>query len=531
MTGRPAGIAAGPCSQIPADRVICVMCGTRPGRVSRYADAAHELGCGLAALSLTVLCGGGAAGLMGALADGALAADGRVEGVMPRALLDYGIGHRGLSRLHVVSGLAEQQAVMLERGDAFVGLPGGLGTLYELSAVLTHGQLGLHNKPILLLNADGYFDRLLRMLALAVDEGFASWDDLRLVHAFGSVAELVAAIGDWRDGMPGSPLVCSVAANGLRAAEVNALVRDLVDPRGPGSVRQAAAPRAVAEPAGPPPGWSAAGRAPTGQRHWPPRRRPARLHLVYGPTGTGKTDLATALARRTGAPVIVLDRIQCHPELAVGAGRPADAEIAGTTRLYLCDRPATAGELPAGDAHQLLMARVEELTADAPLIILEGGSVSMLKLMHEDSAWDGFDWSFERIALPPARRYVPDAARRATAMLEPADGRPGLLAELAAAWPDLRSRPTLLSVFTYRIAIEGVWRASLPVEQATQLPRPARVELAQALAAALHAHARWQDRELPDPPVGWRRAEAPAADDPLDRAAARRATPIGGYLG
>src|SRR6266487_2877074 len=103
------------------DRVICVMCGTRLGRMGQDADAARELGRSLAELSLTVLYGGGGTGLMGALADGVLAGGGCVEGVMPRALLDYGIEHQGLCRLRVVPGLAEQQAVMLERSEGFIG--------------------------------------------------------------------------------------------------------------------------------------------------------------------------------------------------------------------------------------------------------------------------------------------------------------------------------------------------------------------------------------------------------------------------
>lgn len=247
------------------------------------------------------------------------------------------------------------------------------------------------------------------------------------------------------------------------------------------------------------------------------RRRAARLHLVYGPTGTGKTGRATALARRTGAPVVVLDRIQCHPALAAGAGRPAEADVAGTSRLYLCERPVTSGELPPADAHRLLVARIEELTAGAPLVILEGGSVSMLKLMHQNPTWGGFTWSIDKSRLPPAGQYVSGAVERAREMLQPAAGRPGLLEELAAAWPDPRARPTLLSVFTYRIALHGVERAGLAAERAAELPGPARGELAQALAHALHAHAQWQDREIPDPPANWPRTRIPAASKSLAR--------------
>jgi uncharacterized protein (TIGR00730 family) len=500
-----------------SDRVVCVMCGTRPGGRRQDADAARELGRSLAELSLTVLYGGGGTGLMGALADGVLAGGGRVEGVMPRAFLDYGLGHEGLSRMHVMPGLAAQQAAMLERSDAFIALPGGLGTLYELIAALAHGQMGLHSKPILLLNAAGYFDRLLGALQLTAQLAFASWDDFRLLHSFENVADLAAAIADWRDGIPGSPLVCSVAANRTRAAEVEALARHLADPDGPGSpdrrfpVQHAAAENRLLLRQQPIDSMAPAG--------WPRRpqheqKHPVRLHLVYGPTGSGKTDRATALAQQTGAPVIVLDRIQCHSALAAGSGRPAEADIAGTRRLYLCDRAVTAGELPPAEAYRLLAAHVGDLTASEPLVILEGGSVSVLKLMRKDPAWERFTWSIDRRPLRPPEQYLPGAVERARGMLQPPDGRPGLLEELAAAWAHPPARPTLLSVFTYRVAIHGVQRAGLAVERAAGISGAARRELVQELAAALHAHAQWQDREILEPPASWPRTKAPAATEP-----------------
>ncbi|MGH3170488.1 MAG: TIGR00730 family Rossman fold protein [Trebonia sp.] len=484
------------------------MCGTRAGHMRQDADAARELGRGLAKLTLSVFCSGGGTGLMGALADGALAEGGRVYGVMPRALLEYGIERRGLRQFRAVSGLAEQQALMLERSDAFIALPGGLGTMYELLAMIANGQRGLHNKPILLLNAGGYFDPLLNMLQQTVRHTYATWDDLRLVHAFDKVAHLVAAIADWRDNVPGSPLVCSVAANGLRAAEVEALAG-----------RLAAAPAGSGRPDRQIPAWSPRGTPPTDRPRWPRdgrdgEKRSTRLHLVYGPTGSGKTGRATALARRTGAPVIVLDRIQCHPALAVGGGRPGEAEIAGTRRIYLCDRPVTAGELPPAEACRLLAAHVDELAANAPMVILEGGSVSVLKLMGRKPEWGSFTWSVDRRPLVPAEQYLPGSVKRARDMLQPPDGGAGLLEELAAAWAHPSARATLMSVFTYRVAVHAAQRAGLVVERATDLGDAARGELAQTLAVALHAHARWQDREIPEPPAAWPRTAAPATDQP-----------------
>jgi tRNA A37 N6-isopentenylltransferase MiaA len=259
---------------------------------------------------------------------------------------------------------------------------------------------------------------------------------------------------------------------------------------------------------------------PTDRPRWPRdgrdgEKRSTRLHLVYGPTGSGKTGRATALARRTGAPVIVLDRIQCHPALAVGGGRPGEAEIAGTRRIYLCDRPVTAGELPPAEACRLLAAHVDELAANAPMVILEGGSVSVLKLMGRNPEWGRFTWSVDRRPLVPAEQYLPGAVKRARNMLQPPDGGAGLLEELAAAWAHPSARATLMSVFTYRVAVHAAQRAGLVVERATDLGDAARGELAQTLAVALHAHAQWQDREIPEPPAAWPRTAAPATDQPL----------------
>jgi hypothetical protein len=230
-----------------------------------------------------------------------------------------------------------------------------------------------------------------------------------------------------------------------------------------------------------------------------------RLHLVYGPTGSGKTDHATALARQTGAPVIVLDRIQCHPALAAGVGRPAEADIEGTRRLYLSDRPVAAGELPPAEAYGLLTAQVEELAAGTPLVILEGGSVSVLTLMYQDPSWERFTWSIDRRPLLLPGQYFPGAVKRAWNMLQPHDGQPGLLAELAGAWTHPSARPTLMSVFTYRIAVHAVQRAGLAIDRAVDLGDAALGKLAEELAVALHAHAQWQDRAIPEPPTSWPR--------------------------
>jgi uncharacterized protein (TIGR00730 family) len=221
QAGRGAEVAG------PAGRpTVCVMCGTRPGRHPRYTAAARQLGYLLAGAALGIICGGARSGMMGALADGALAAGGQVEGVIPRSLHDHGMGHPGLRRMRLVAGLAGQQDVMLRSADAFVVLPGGPGTLSELMMLITAAQIGLHSKPIVLLR-DRYFIPVTEALEEAVADGFASWEDLRLVHVFPGVPAVAQALADWRDGLPGSPLTCAVAANDARGYELRQLVSSL----------------------------------------------------------------------------------------------------------------------------------------------------------------------------------------------------------------------------------------------------------------------------------------------------------------
>jgi uncharacterized protein (TIGR00730 family) len=151
---------------------IGVFCGSSPGLRPAYADAARALGRTLAARRLGLVYGGSAIGLMGLLADAVLDGGGEVIGVIPQALLDREIGHRGLTELHVVASMHERKARMAELADAFVALPGGMGTLEELTEVLTWAQLGLHAKPCGLLDVEGYFASLVGFFDHAVEEGF-----------------------------------------------------------------------------------------------------------------------------------------------------------------------------------------------------------------------------------------------------------------------------------------------------------------------------------------------------------------------
>lgn len=151
---------------------VCVFCGSSAGLSKRYAEAARATGRAIAASGFGLVYGGGRVGLMGHLADAALAAGGEVVGVIPKALFERELGHTGVTELRVVRSMHERKAVMADLSDAFLALPGGFGTLDEFCEVLTWAQLGLHRKPCGLLNIDGFFDPLLALFDRAVRDGF-----------------------------------------------------------------------------------------------------------------------------------------------------------------------------------------------------------------------------------------------------------------------------------------------------------------------------------------------------------------------
>ena len=153
-------------------RSICVFCGSSSGVKGTYVDAARAFADHAARRGIRLVYGGASVGLMGSIADAALRAGGEVIGVIPRALVDREIAHSGLTKLHVVDTMHERKAMMAELSDAFVALPGGLGTLEELFEVWTWGMLGLHAKPYAILNVDGYYSPLIDFLDHARDEGF-----------------------------------------------------------------------------------------------------------------------------------------------------------------------------------------------------------------------------------------------------------------------------------------------------------------------------------------------------------------------
>ena len=167
---------------------VCVFCGASSGRQPAYAEAARAFGAAAARRGIGVVYGGGRVGLMGAVADAALAAGGEVVGVIPQELVDRELAHGGLTELHVVGSLHERKALMADRSDAFVALPGGFGTLDELMEQLTWSQLGLHAKPIGLLDVEEYWRPLIALARHATEEGFVREADLGAI-AVGTDAE------------------------------------------------------------------------------------------------------------------------------------------------------------------------------------------------------------------------------------------------------------------------------------------------------------------------------------------------------
>jgi hypothetical protein len=151
---------------------LCVYCGSSSGLTPHYADAARGLAMALVERDIALVYGGGNVGLMGVIADEVMRLGGQTTGVIPTALLNREVGHQGLTRLHVVDNMHERKAMMAELSDGFIAMPGGIGTLEELFEVLTWSQLGIHDKPIGVLNVGGYYDALLAFIQHMVTQGF-----------------------------------------------------------------------------------------------------------------------------------------------------------------------------------------------------------------------------------------------------------------------------------------------------------------------------------------------------------------------
>lgn len=175
----------------PAPFSVCVYCGSRPGARPAYMALARALGTAIGQRGWQLVYGGGRAGLMGAVADATLIAGGRVVGVIPDSLMRLEVGHAGLQELHVVQTMHQRKQLMAERSDAFIAMPGGIGTFEELFEVWTWRHLNYHDSPIGLLGAEGYWQPLLAFLEHSVAEGFMDDAQMAMLHRSDDIATLL----------------------------------------------------------------------------------------------------------------------------------------------------------------------------------------------------------------------------------------------------------------------------------------------------------------------------------------------------
>ena len=175
---------------------VCVFCGSSPGASHAYAEAARRVGAALARAGLGLVYGGGRVGLMGIVADAVLESGGQAIGVIPEALATEEVAHNGLTELHVVADMHQRKALMARRADAFLTMPGGIGTFEEFFETLSWAALGLHRKPLGILNVAGYFDPLLALLDHAVAERFLRPEVLSLLVTSTDADALVAELRD-----------------------------------------------------------------------------------------------------------------------------------------------------------------------------------------------------------------------------------------------------------------------------------------------------------------------------------------------
>jgi uncharacterized protein (TIGR00730 family) len=175
---------------LPDIRSLCVFCGSRPGADARYMESARTLGRLMGEAGVRLVYGGGRAGMMGALADAALAAGGAVTGVIPEHLMHAELGHTGVEELIVVDSMHTRKRRMFDISDAFAVLPGGIGTLDETFEIVTWKQLGLHDKPVVIVDVGGYWRGFDRLIAQMVEDGFCS-DATRRLYTMADGADSV----------------------------------------------------------------------------------------------------------------------------------------------------------------------------------------------------------------------------------------------------------------------------------------------------------------------------------------------------
>ncbi|CAA7399717.1 unnamed protein product [Spirodela intermedia] len=176
---------------------VCVFCGSSPGRKKSYHDAAVELGMELVSKKIDLIYGGGSAGLMGLVSQAVHSSGGNVLGIIPRTLMRKELTGETVGELKIVTGMHQRKAEMSCQSDAFIALPGGYGTLEELLEVISWAQLGIHSKPVGLLNVDGYYNSLLALIDSAVDEGFIRPSQRHLFISSSSAKELVQKLEEY----------------------------------------------------------------------------------------------------------------------------------------------------------------------------------------------------------------------------------------------------------------------------------------------------------------------------------------------
>ncbi len=173
---------------------ICVYCGSKPGAEPHFAELAREVGHWIGRHGGQLVYGGGRNGLMGIVADSTLAAGGRVVGIIPHAMVEREWAHNGCDELHVVDTMHERKRMMMERADVFLALPGGIGTLEEMFEAWTWRQLGYHDKPVGILNSQGYYEPLMRFMRQVVQDGFMGEWQMELVQVGEACAPLLASL-------------------------------------------------------------------------------------------------------------------------------------------------------------------------------------------------------------------------------------------------------------------------------------------------------------------------------------------------
>lgn len=178
-------------------RSICIFCGSNPGKGAVYAEATRALVRALAQANIRIVFGGGKVGLMGVIAETALAEKAQVIGVTPRKLLEHEVVHTGLTELHVADTMAERKALMADMADAFITLPGGFGTLDELFEMMTLTQLGVQRKACGLLNVAGFYDRMIGFIDHAVDERFIRSEHRDMIVVDDDPQRLISRLRSW----------------------------------------------------------------------------------------------------------------------------------------------------------------------------------------------------------------------------------------------------------------------------------------------------------------------------------------------